>query len=198
MNNHEIIFDLETTGLPKKGSHYTDTKNWPRIVCFSWYEYRNNKLFSQENHIVCPIDYRIPIESTNIHGVSNDMALNNGVPLEFVLNKFFNNIYDNTLLIAHNMSFDINVLKAELYRLKNNIFLDKLNNTKTLCTKLKTMKYCNIKFANSNRIKWPKLEELYFKLFNKPMKNAHNCEADVMNLSKCYFKLKQLDIINSI
>ena len=35
-----LIFDTETTGLPKNfNARYTDTDNWPRMVQLAWQEY---------------------------------------------------------------------------------------------------------------------------------------------------------------
>ena len=39
-----VVFDVETTGLPKKRNcPFTDFENWPYIVQLSWLVYNNDK-----------------------------------------------------------------------------------------------------------------------------------------------------------
>jgi hypothetical protein len=44
--------------------------------------------------------------------------------------------------------------------------------------------------------KWPKLDELYLKLFRTPLINAHDAEVDIEATFKSYWKLRELGIIN--
>ena len=43
--------------------------------------------------------------------------------------------------------------------------------------------------------KWPKLEELYRKLFGYTFDGAHDALADVEATRKCYFELKKKGIL---
>ena len=40
--------------------------------------------------------------------------------------------------------------------------------------------------------KWPRLEELYQKLFGEDFENRHQALADVRACAKCYFELRRL------
>ena len=66
-----IIFDTETTGLPKKwNAPITDTDNWPRCVQIAWQlhdEY--GKLIEHQDFLIKPegsigsVDYRVTSEN---------------------------------------------------------------------------------------------------------------------------------------
>jgi len=68
--------------------------------------------------------------------------------------------------------------------------------TPSFCTMKdpRVKKYVNAKNVK-NQIKWPKLIELYNKLFDKDFENAHDAMADILATRECYFKLRSLEII---
>lgn len=45
------------------------------------------------------------------------------------------------------------------------------------------------------KYKWPKLHELYKKLFNEDMGAAHTALQDIRNTAKCFFELERLGVI---
>ena len=49
-----------------------------------------------------------------------------------------------------------------------------------------------IKFKNSNKLKLPKLVELYKHFYNTEFDDAHNAEADVEACAKCYFQMNKI------
>lgn len=56
-----------------------------------------------------------------------------------------------------------------------------------------SVEFCKIE--NSYGYKFPKLSELYFKLYNYNLNNSHNAEIDVLHTLKCFKKLKEICII---
>ena len=91
-----LVFDVETTGLPKKYKPSIDELDmWPHIVQISWIVYSTDKmdLLSLEDHIIkLPNNMTIPEESTKIHGISNEMMESKGEDLFKFANilKFLN------------------------------------------------------------------------------------------------------------
>ena len=53
-----------------------------------------------------------------------------------------------------------------------------------------TINFCAIKGPYGN--KWPKLSELYYKLFRTDFKEAHNAIVDISATAKCFWELKRL------
>ena len=59
---------------------------------------------------------------------------------------------------------------------------------------MKTIKFVNAKYENGRGGKFPRLEELYTKLFNETF-DAHNALEDVKATLRCALKLNELQII---
>jgi DNA polymerase III epsilon subunit-like protein len=185
-----LFFDTETTGLPKKfNAPISDLDNWPRMVQIAWIlsdDFGN--IISQEEYIIKPKDFVIPLESSAIHGIDNLRANREGKDLKDVLDVFNYALnFSQPDLVAHNIIFDKNIVAAEFLRaniLSN--FLD-LN---FICTMKGSVDFC----ALPNK-KFPKLSDLYFKLFGEYFKNAHNALDDVIACYKSFFELKKRGVL---
>jgi len=187
-----IIFDTETTGLPKDFSKpITDFENWPRIVQIAWKIYdENGKEISSHNRIIKPDGFTIPEESIRIHRISNKRANSEGIPLEKALQEFSQCLQNYNFLIAHNINFDYKVTACEFLRLG---WKNYLNDIVNICTMNSTIDYCGIKGRMG--IKPPTLTELHQKLFNKKFEDAHDALVDVEALARCFFELKKLNVL---
>ena len=107
-----LIFDTETTGLPKNcKAPITDTDNWPRSVQIAWQLHDEmGELIEDQNYLIKPDNFEIPYESQKIHGISTELALEAGKTLNEVLEKFNQSLEKSSFVIGHNVSFDINVI----------------------------------------------------------------------------------------
>ena len=73
-----LFFDTETTGLTKKyDAPSSDLDNWScRLVQLSWImKDENQTLLSQGDFIIKPEGFEIPKESSNVHGITTEIAL---------------------------------------------------------------------------------------------------------------------------
>lgn len=64
-----------------------------------------------------------------------------------------------------------------------------------ICTMRETIEFCNL--PGSHGLKFPKLAELYYKLFAKNFDNAHDAKADIDATAECFWSLKQRGIIDT-
>ncbi len=188
-----LFFDTETTGLPKKwNAPVTDTDNWPRLVQFAWLEYtEGGSELSRKNYIIKPEGFTIPKAASNIHGISTEVAQKEGVDLSEALEEFAIAINNSKAIVAHNVNFDEKIVGSEFIRkgISNRLF-DK----ERICTMSKGSNFCKIKGPRG--YKWPKLSELYKKLFDASFENAHDALADVRACAKCFFELKKIGVID--
>lgn len=191
-----LFFDTETTGVPLNyKAHYTDTNNFPRIVQLSWLLYNDlEEEISFSDHIIKPEGFKIPQDVIDIHGISNEIAETKGYELKKVLNKFYTDVNLCDVMIGHNISFDENVVMCEYVRMNAQKYAEKIDTRQKVCTMLSTTKFCDLKNKN-NGLKWPKLIELYLKLFGEDFDNQHNALNDVRATARCFFELKRLKII---
>ena len=187
-----LFFDTETTGLPKDWkAPVSKLSNWPRLVQIAWLSYDDsgNQISSRE-YIIQPQGFVIPSEAAKVHGISTEIAMEKGVPLKNALMEFSDAISEADVIIAHNMSFDEKIIGAEF--LRENIS-SQLFQTTRLCTMEAATNYC--KLPGNYGYKWPTLSELHSILFEEDYKDAHDALEDVKVCAKCFFRLKELEII---
>src|SRR5690554_6760028 len=113
-----LIYDTETTGLPKDFSAPpTDTDNWPRMVQIAWQLHdKTGKLLENKSFIIYPDGFDIPFNAVQIHGITTEKAQKEGIPLTEVLNEFRKVLQKVKILGGHNLSFDQGVVGAEFVR----------------------------------------------------------------------------------
>tara|TARA_B110000967_G_C18834315_1_gene535776 strand:- start:310 stop:942 length:633 start_codon:yes stop_codon:yes gene_type:complete len=189
-----LIFDVETTGLPTKwNARIDDVQAWPYIVQFSWvlYDTDSMDLLKMEDHLIKLGDgMEIPEESTKIHGITNKMMNESGKELTQILSKFYEDLKDSSIIVAHNLKFDKSMVLVE--SLRNN--MDALFDGKVdFCTMLYGEKLCGLtrkNYRNEIVSKFPKLIELYKKLFDEIPSNLHNSLYDVLVCFRCYYRMR--------
>ncbi len=190
-----LIFDTETTGLPRNyNAPLSDADNWPRMVQIAWQLHdTKGKLLSANSIIIRPEGYTIPFNAEQIHGISTERAQREGRELKEVLSEFGQILLQTEYLCGHNIGFDISIIGAEFIRCgMDNLFENKaIQDTK--CDE--TTNYCAIPGGKGGKYKWPTLTELYTRLFNQGFEEAHNAAFDVAATAKCFFEIIKRGII---
>ncbi|MDK7375890.1 DNA polymerase III subunit alpha [Weeksella virosa] len=184
-----LIFDTETTGLPKDwNAPITDSDNWPRCIQIAWQLHDElGNLVEHQDYLVKPDGFDIPYDSERIHGISTALATEQGVPLEEVLDKFQKALAKTKFIVGQNLGFDINIMAAEFYRKGVENKLDQLPVLDT-CTET-TAELLKLPGGRGGRYKLPTLTELHEFLFQVPFSEAHNATADVEATARCFFEL---------
>ncbi len=188
-----LFFDTETTGLPRNwNAPASDLSNWPRLVQIAWLLYdAEGKKISGKDYIVKPQGFIIPQEAARIHGITTEKAADKGVSLRPVLEDFSEVMEQASYLVAHNMRFDEKIVGAEFLRAG---LPHKLDRTGKICTMTETTDYCKLP-GTYGEYKWPKLSELYFKVFNKRFEEAHNAASDIEACAECFWELRRKRIL---
>jgi DNA polymerase III alpha subunit (gram-positive type) len=169
-----LCFDTETTGLI--GNNSKKLVEQPEIIELSMQlvdldtgdiEYKYNWMFKPTRPIKDPI-------ITKITGITNEMLENKPFILEHLPNiaKTFQNC---NIAVAHNASFDKQMLQFEFLRYQEKIVWPKI-----ICTVEQTM------HVKGYRLK---LKEIYSYLFNENMTGTHRADADVDALVKVTLEL---------
>jgi DNA polymerase III epsilon subunit-like protein len=175
-----VVFDVETTGLPKKRNRpFTEFDNWPHVVQMSWLVYNSDKgeIESINDYIVkLPEDVSIPEEAVKIHGITNKKMREHGENILDVLMEFKRDISNSNVLVAHNLDFDTSIISVELLR----------NNLRNAIYFYRGEKYCTMHKTKKLFGRWPKLMNLHKKLFNTIPKNLHNSLIDVYVCFRCF------------
>jgi len=184
----KIVFDTETSGLPdrlgwdryfppEETKHYDNS----RLVQLGYIVIDdNNEEVKRFSAIVKPEGFRI--ENERFHNISHAKACREGLEITEVLKAFYDDFKDCSLLIAHNISFDINIVQSEMYR---SGLLETVTNFRA-----KNL-YCTM---NEGRrllglYKAPKLVELFYELYKRGWNQVHDALDDAECALLCYKKL---------
>ena len=142
------------------------------------------------DYIIKPEGFLIPHEASMIHGISTERANVDGRLLSDVLQEFQTVIGKAEVLVAHNMRFDEKIVGSEFIRAGMH---NPLPSKRKICTMERATDFCALKGQYGN--KWPKLTELYVKLFGIGFEEVHNAAFDIQATAKCFWELKRKGII---
>jgi DNA polymerase III subunit epsilon len=191
-----LFFDLETNGLAKSlDAPFEKIDNWARAVQIAWsiYDENGNKIKSI-SFIVFPKDFIITEESSRVHGITLSKAENEGVLIDKILSRFNDDLNEISLIVAHNIDFDLPTINAEF--LRNRIRTDLLQKPRYCTMKSQEIvSFCKIPNLFGPEYKWPTLSELHKIVFDITFDDVHNALADVEACARCFFELKKRGII---
>jgi len=143
-----VVFDIETTGLSPVNDMITEI-GAVKIV--------NGQIVDQYNQLINP-ERKIPDNIVELTGITNEMV-ENMPTIDEVLPKFEEFIEDS-LLIAHNASFDVGFIREQFMRKGkrlDNPVLDTLELSRNLLPQLKShklniiAKFLNVSLINHHR-----------------------------------------------
>ena len=190
-----LIFDTETTGLPKGRPAITDSAKWPHIIQLSYilYDLEEHKILVNHDHII-KLDDSVELTegSFKMHGISKEQSKREGITIDSALELFNICLKKTNILVAHNISFDKNMILAECAR---NTIQSCFSKYKYLeyCTMKHSTELCNIetvsKVTNRTFVKFPTLTELHLKLFETTPEGTHNSYVDILVCLRCFYKL---------
>lgn len=176
-----FVFDIETTGLPPRGGDPRQWQLWDgcRIVQIAWHIYTlDGKLKEKACYYVKPT-FLIPAKATEIHGITQEMAETEGIPVTKMIRIVTEKLSRVTHIVAHNLEFDLKVLMAEMAR------VGEVDGCNELESKLRV---CTMKKNTIPGQRWPKLADLYRRVFGRePEGQLHTADADVQICAEIYF-----------
>jgi DNA polymerase-3 subunit alpha len=189
-----LIFDTETTGLPKRwDAPITDVNNWPRCIQIAWQLHDEmGRLVEHQDYLVKPEGFNIPYDAERVHGISTELAEAEGVPLAEVLEKFNIALSKTKFIVGQNLGFDVNIMGCEFHRMDVNSPMSHLPVLDT-CTEV-TASLLKLPGGRGGKYKLPTLTELHEYLFNKPFAEAHNATADVEATTRCFLELIRREV----
>ncbi|HLA54738.1 MAG TPA: DNA polymerase III subunit alpha [Flavobacterium sp.] len=189
-----IIFDTETTGLPKRyDAPVSDSANWPRCIQIAWQLHDEmGRLIEHQDYMVKPEGFNIPYDAERIHGISTELAQAEGIALSEVLGKFNIALAKAKFIVGQNVGFDVNIMGSEFYRMGMDSPMNPMRVLDT-CTE-NTASLLQLPGGRGGKFKLPTLTELHQYLFKAPFSEAHNATADVEATTRCFFELIRREV----
>jgi DNA polymerase III epsilon subunit-like protein len=188
-----LFIDTETNGLPRRfDGSWSDTENWPRMVELAWLlcDGQGDEIDGWCG-IIRPEGYLIPQEASDVHGITTETALQEGVGLDLALQGLITACNRADYLVGHNVDFDAGVIAAEMSRC--GFRLSSLDLAMT-CTMKSSANFCRLP-GKYGGYKWPSLSELHHILFGCNPSVTHRGRDDVHTCARCFYALKERGVI---
>ena len=160
-----IVFDLETTGLPK--AEGSDLDMQPKIIEFGAIKLTEELIEVDRLEFFCNPKHLLDPKITKITGITDDMLKDEKPFIAHLdrLNEFF---LGTKRMFAHNLGFDRKILKFELERLdKVTSFPWPYEHT------------CTVEVGQRVWGKMRKLGDIYEELFEEKIEGSHRSMNDV-------------------
>jgi DNA polymerase III epsilon subunit-like protein len=176
-----LFFDTETDGLPSPRHPF------PRLVQLAWIlGDADGAVIDEASVLVRPEGFSIPFDAVEIHGITTERALAEGIPLADALSAFAAAAARAASVVCHNAEFDCRVVAGECRRLARP---DPLRRLPRVCTMKGSTAYCRL--PGRHGWKWPRLSELHRILFGTGFDGAHDAAVDVRATMRCFHALRR-------
>lgn len=196
-----LFFDTETTGLPDWRAPSV-SKTQPHIVQLAAL-LTDNKGNAQAgmNDIIRPDGWEIPDEVVELHGISTERAMDEGIPIVQALTAFVGMLGHSPMGVAHNVSFDKRMLRIQMLRNRGlfGVWAKAWKTWPTFCTAIHSKHLC--KLAPTDKMvavgrrgyKVPKLAEALKLLTGEEIGDqAHDAAHDVKACRQVFFAINKI------
>lgn len=179
-----LSFDTETTGLKR-----WDNPNFkPALVQLGaiLQDLDTDRVLAEINLINSECG-DIPVEASNIHGITQEMATRYGIPLKLIDVTFACLLRKADVLVAHNIDYDTDVIEDNMPKSQSVI-----GDVPQFCTMRSSLYIVKVSLTEKQKdyftskgklpdfpYKVPNLTETFKHFYGKPFEGAHDAMADV-------------------
>lgn len=180
-----VIFDNETSGLVENRTLRLEKLPYVTEFYACDVDLSTGEILREYDTLIKPVDakgnqVKLEAKITKITGITDEM-LKDALPFKEHSEKIKAFLTRTDLVIAHNLSFDKDMIEIELDRLGEKIVWPR-----GLCTVEQTV---GIK---GHRLS---LSLLHQELFGEPFAGSHRAKADVAALTRCCVELRKREMI---
>lgn len=187
-----LFYDTETTGLPDWKSP-SESDSQPHIVQLAAIlaDSDTREVIDHLNLIVRPDGWVIPDETIAVHGITNEMAAEQGVSEVEALEAFLN-LWGGCLRVAHNKTFDQRIIRIATKRYCDEEAIEAwANKDNHECTMSMSKPILKLGTRGRYGYKAPKLSEAYEHFTGSPLEGAHNAMIDAEACMEIYWAMTQ-------
>lgn len=193
MPKNILFYDTETTGLPDWKAP-SESEHQPHIVQIGAIlaNSETRKVVSSIDIIIKPNGWEISQELTDIHGISQEMALDVGIDEKLALSVLLD-LWSGCMRVAHNRTFDQRIIRIGSKRFLTDdqveAWADKDSHQ---CTMLSSKPIMQMLPKNRYGFKSPKLIEAYKYFTGKDLENAHSAICDAQACMEIYWAIEDI------
>ncbi|MCK4330868.1 3'-5' exonuclease [candidate division WOR-3 bacterium] len=187
----ELFFDTETSGFVNKNlaSNHPE-QAWIMQIAFILSD--EKRIYTEFSSLIRSGGRSCHPSAQAVHQISIEECDKGGMPeneiFDIIGQMFFD---DGRYLVAHNYSFDIELLCQYIERNDCKIEAENLRKIPHFCTMKSSTNLCKLP-GKFGKYKWPKLTELHRFLFAEDFEGAHDALADVRATRRCFYKLREI------
>lgn len=190
------FFDTETTGLPMFKEPSEDPSQ-PHIVDICGLLYTAaGVLVDSFEAMIKPDGWEIPSDVAAIHGITNEIALEQGIDEGLALEGFMDIWRRAGLRVAHNVSFDDRILRIGLKRFFGDEAADEFKAGPKYCTCQTTTNIVKcpptekmIAAGRGGQFKQPSVAEALLHFTGEELVGGHRARADAEACARIYFAM---------
>ena len=192
------IFDTETTGFPNKFLP-PSASNQARIMQFAALQLDDDfNPVAEIKAMIKPDGWSIVNEGAfKAHGLTHEMCVKRGAPMKAVLDVFFAMFNSSSIVVAHNIIFDKQMIDIESEYHKHSCRVQQTNLTKLFCTMIYSTDICKLPSKFPGKYKWPKVKEAYKHFTGEEPDNQHDAMGDVRATAVIFRKLFEAGIVKN-
>lgn len=198
--NLATFYDTETTGLPlwrEPSGH----DGQPHLVQLAAHQVDMDtlKIVQSIDLIIRPESWVIPADVSEIHGITNEYAMDVGLREDLVVDMFLDLWKPCQSRIAHNESFDARIIRIATKRYFDAPIVDGWKEGHSECTMNMATPICKMPPSDkmkAKNMKGPKkanMGEAYEFFTGQPLLDAHTAIADVNACMEVYWAIKDRD-----
>ncbi len=170
-----LVFDTETTGLIRNSS--VPLESQPRVIEFCGKLIEDDGTLIEELYFRCNPNCQIEAGAYRVHGIKLS-SLTHLPDFKHHINSVQEILDKSEAIVAHNLKFDLTLLKFEFQRAEIELRLPE----RQICTVQETIS------LYGHRLNLQKLHE---HLFKEGFDGGHQAQRDVDALIKCYVELRK-------
>lgn len=179
------IFDTETTGIPN-WKVPSDDPSQPHLVEIAALLFdEQGTLLDSFEAIIKPDGWVIPLEVSNIHGITQEIAMDMGISEAEALEGFLAIHRRSDLRVAHNVAFDDRIIRIAIKRHHGDALANAFKTTPNYCTCRSSR---SVVALPSNKL--PSLGEAYKHFTGEDLYEAHRASTDAHACARIYFALQ--------
>ncbi len=186
-----LFFDTETTGLPNFYKEPSDPVQ-PRICQLgAILSDEEGRVKAEINLLIKPDNYVISPELSAIHGITQEDAMKYGLSIKGALSIFDRLLCMSKMVIAHNVKFDLFMLKIEstLSGVELHVPLNPYCTVEKSKDILQIPPTAKMLSSGIKGYKSPNLQEAHEHFFNRKFEGAHDAMADVRACKDVFFAI---------
>lgn len=208
-----MVYDTETSGLPDY-KQPSEAPQQPHIVELAAILI-DDQTFEEKgrvHYIVRPDGWTIPDEVAAIHGITQDRAMDEGIPEWKVIREFHELQLQCGLRVAHNESFDQRIMRicykrfgkgddpsyGEFVQVIKDEIAESFKSRPAYCTMKNSTKACALPPTQAmidknmgHFFKNPSLQEAHKHYFGEEFEGSHSALADTQACARIYFAITQ-------